>query len=95
MPKVYSIRPLRWRRNFTYWQQEYRADTPFVGSPVARTRENYMEKGPWGKWSWGYCFQEYHDESYGPCASAIEGKALAQAHWEERLSSALKLEERS
>lgn len=34
---------------------------------------------------WSYCFDEYYDEGQFECASVDEGKALAQAHWDERV----------
>jgi len=36
---------------------------------------------------WSYCFDEYYDEDEFECDSIDQGKALAQAHWDERVRS--------
>lgn len=89
-PQRYTILPLKWEKQETLsYQQKFTAETTFGSFHVERHREDWQGDTPWGPWQWGYCFDEYHDEASAGCRSAAEGKRLAQAEWERRLSHGL------
>lgn len=81
--KLTYTSPLEWALSWGPDQDgdmSYAAGTPF-GSYSVNTRD--------GRWEWRYCFDEYYDEYEGECASLDEGKALAQANWDERIQPIL------
>jgi hypothetical protein len=85
--------PLQWKRNHgaPYWRC-YTASTPFGSFQVERWREEGNTAKPWGPWKWGYCFDEYHDEYQGECASLEDGKQKAWKEWESRMLPYLRKE---
>lgn len=81
----YTIKPLKWKKNPN---GSISAILPFGSYTVRKV----ITPGPSGetKYSWGYCFQEYHDECEYYCSTEAAGKAYAQRNWEKRIKSALK-----
>jgi len=88
--KKYTIKPLQWQGRHPYQDGEFRGEPWFEGGYTARV--------PGGSYSvfldrsgyrWSYCFDEYYDEDNLPCKSAEEGKAMAEAHWLDRILPAL------
>lgn len=67
----------------------WESDSAHGGYEVSRTREDCDPARPWQPWRWGYCFAEYYNEASTECASAAEGKQLAEQHWQEYLLPAL------
>lgn len=95
--KLYTIRPWKWTREFSDYQQTYMSDSADGGYKVTRFRDDCEKHdrcqinshGKWGPWRWEYCFAEYYDDDSTECTSPKEGKAAAWAHWLERLTPAL------
>ena len=87
--QTYKIKPLKWEKNFAEWSQQYTASTPFGSYIVQRHKDGDEDDSPWATWKWGYCFDEYYDEAEWECATALYGKAAAEANWQERLVGAL------
>lgn len=102
MTQLYKIRPLKWKRNFSDYAQTYESDAADGDYRVTRHRldcevhENCQvdSHGEWGEWRWEYCFCEYYDESWTECANPTEGKAAAEAHWQQRMIAGLEAVER-
>ena len=90
--KLFSIRPLKWKKNFQDWQEEWNACVPMGDYYVKRNREDCEPDQPWEGWKWGYSFAEYHDEEEAACNSFGEGKQLAMKDWTGRITPALKEE---
>lgn len=87
--KRYTLAPLKWSRDYDDVRQKYRAEVPFGTLYVERCRKDWDPDSPWEPWTWGYCFDEYHDEDYSECKSLSRGKQLAQEEWERRLVECL------
>lgn len=94
----WTIKPLKWKREFNDYSQTYQSDSAHGGYRVTRHRRDCEEHdrcqidshGEWGSWRWEYCFCEYYDELYSDCANAKEGKVAAEAHWRGYLIAGLK-----
>ena len=83
--QAYTIKPLEWVRSFGSDSQCFLAETPFGSMSVRRDREDFDPDKPWMSWKWGYCFDEHYDEDCHECKNSIEGKRLANEHWQERM----------
>ena len=77
--KLYKIKKLQWKESLT----GHVTYTPFGRMEVYKN---------FGKWSWGYCFDEYYDEEYFPCGNLDEGKMAAQEEWEKRITSMMEIQ---
>ncbi len=65
------------------------ATTPFGSYAVERAEPEFGIAFP----RWSYRFHEYYCEERFECESIEEGKALAQAHWNERVSGIFRIRE--
>ena len=77
---IAALTPLEWSKSWgpdEDGDEHHTASTPFGSYTVERSR---------GRWKWKYCFDEYYDEDEASCRDLDEGKAAAQAHWNERVS---------
>lgn len=79
---LYRIKPLE-------WDEHNYARTPFGSYDIIHRDMSSVENYGYNEWEVHYCFDEYYDEDCLACESLEDGKAVAQKHWEERLTEAL------
>jgi len=80
-PEYVRIKPLEWVQFLD--DGSLQAHTPF-GSYTISVPDNKIGER---EFRWKYCFDEYYDEEDFTCDGIEDGKAKAQAHWSERISS--------
>lgn len=72
------VKPLEW----VAWVDGFQAHTPF-GSYTVEPPDHEIGRR---SHTWRYCFDEYYDEDTTTCDTIEDGKAAAQAHWNDRVS---------
>lgn len=85
--KIYKIKLLEWQEHIDEDEKSYYAETPFGRYTVTQVTDE--ESYRFNECLWGYCFDEYYDESKTTCASISEGKSLAEKHWLAGIGGAL------
>lgn len=78
------LKPLKWEATR---DGDFTADT-VLGSFSVTQDIDWDEDKPLGTWKWGYCFDEYYDESSTECDGPEDGKQKAEAYYRERIAPA-------
>jgi hypothetical protein len=80
---VGRVKPLKWEchREAGHPDGEWWTAWTVLGTMDVRERES-------GEYRWSYCFDEYYDEDSHSCRDADDGKALAEAYYQQWLSPA-------
>lgn len=88
--KLFTIRPLKWKRGaWTPFQHTLVAHVPMGRYYIEEKRDSKTMK--WGKPELSWCFDEYYDQGRaGWCHSIKEGKQVAEYDWLDRIMPALK-----
>ena len=86
MPKLYTIRPLKWEDRSHDYRQGWSTETLFGTYYVER---NANSSGQWSAWRWRFYRAASRIMEADECDSAAHGKQLAEADWLARITPAL------